>query len=102
MLFLLGARRRSLCRGLPVQASRRRGDPLARQLSLSMQSFLIRCLSRFFATWGRLFSLDLVRLERSPFDGPGLNTLPAALQDECPDLVVVKNEGSNMKRVCAF
>ena len=103
VLFLLGAPKAKALPGLSVQAPDPKGDPPGTAVVTLDEGFFDTLLLSIFRDLGPpSFPLELAMLERSPYDASALNIIPAALQDECPDLVIVKNEGSSIKTGVRF
>ena len=103
VLFLLGAPKAKPLPGLPVQAPDPNGDVAGTAVVTLDEKFFDTLLASIFRDLGSpSFPLELTKLEQTPSDASILRTIPAALQDDCPDLVVLKTEGSNVKTGVRF
>ena len=103
VLFLLGAPKAKPLPGLPVQAPDPAGDPPGTAVITLDEKFFDALLGTIFRDLGQpSFPLELTKLEQSLYDDSMLNTIPVALQNDCPDQVVIKNEGSNIKTGVRF
>ena len=98
VLLLLGAPKAKPLPGLPVQAPEPGGDPPGTAVITLDEKFFDALLGTIFRDLGQpSFPLELTKMEQNLFDDSMLNTIPAALQNDCPDQIVIKNEGSNIK-----
>lgn len=103
VLFILGAPKAKPLPGLPVQAPDAGGDAPGTAVVTLDEKFFDALLGSIFRDLGSpSFPLELAMLERSPFDHSPVNMIPAALQNDCPDLVVIANQGSNIKTGVRF
>ncbi|MBA2731474.1 MAG: hypothetical protein H0U54_01140, partial [Acidobacteria bacterium] len=103
VLFLLGAPKAKPLPGLPVQAPDPAGDPPGTAVITLDEKFFDALLGTIFRDLGQpSFPLELTKLEQSLFDDSILRTIPVALQNDCPDQVVIKTEGSNIKTGVRF
>jgi hypothetical protein len=103
VLFLLGAPKAKPLPGLPVQAPEAGGDAPGTAVITLDEKFFDALLGSIFRDLGQpSFPLELTKLEQSPLDPSTLNVIPAALQNDCPDQIVIKNEGSNIKTGVRF
>ncbi|HEY0376225.1 MAG TPA: hypothetical protein VGC87_04640 [Pyrinomonadaceae bacterium] len=98
VLFLVGAAKPKPLPGQPVRAPEAGGDPPGTAVVTLDEKFFDPLLGTVFRDLGSpSFPLELAMTERAPSDGSTLTTIPAALQEGCPDTVVIKNEGSSVK-----
>lgn len=103
VLFLLGAPKAKPLPGLAVQAPDAGGDAPGTAVITLDEKFFDALLGSVFRDLGQpSFPLELTKLEQNLFDDSMLNVIPAALQNDCPDQVVIKNEGSNIKTGVRF
>ena len=103
VLFLLGAPKAKALPGLPVQAPDAGGDPPGTAVITLDEKFFDALLSSVFRDLGQpSFPLELSRLEENPFDASTARMIPAALQNDCPDQIVIKTEGSSVKTGVRF
>jgi hypothetical protein len=103
VLFLLGAPKAKPLPGLPVQAPDPAGDPPGTAVITLDEKFFDALLGTIFRDLGQpSFPLELTKLEQSLFDDSMLNTIPVVLQNDCPDQIVIKTEGSNIKTGVRF
>jgi hypothetical protein len=103
VLFLLGAPKAKALPGQPVQAPDPGGDAPGTAVVTLDEKFFDALLTSVFRDLGQpSFPLELTRLEENPFDVSGARVIPAALQDDCPDQIVIKTEGSNIKTGVRF
>lgn len=103
VLFLVGAGRAKPLPGQPVQAPDPNGDAPGTAVITLDEKFFDVLLGSIFRDLGQpSFPLELTKLEQSPLHNATQKMIPAALQNDCPDLVVVKNEGSNVKTGVRF
>jgi hypothetical protein len=103
VLFLVGAAKPKALPGQPVQAPQPGGDPPGTAVVTLDEKFFDPLLGTLFRDLGPpSFPLELAMMERGlPYDST-LTTLPAAFQTDCPDTVVIKTEGSNVKTGVRF
>lgn len=103
VLLLLGAPKAKALPGLPVQAPDAGGDPPGTAVVTLDEKFFDSLLGTVFRDLGQpSFPLELTMMEDNPLDFSNVKSLPAALQNDCPDLVVIKTEGSNVKTGVRF
>jgi hypothetical protein len=103
VVFLLGAPKAKALPGQPVQAPDPGGDPPGTAIITLDEKFFDALLGTIFRDLGApSFPLELTMMERGPLDGSPLNVVPAALQGDCPDQIVIKTEGSNIKTGVRF
>jgi hypothetical protein len=103
VLFLLGAPKAKPLPGLPVQAPDAGGDAPGTATITLDEKFFDPLLGSIFRDLGQpSFPLELTKLEQSPFDNSTVKIIPAALQNDCPDQIVIKSEGSNIKTGVRF
>lgn len=103
VLFLLGAPKAKTLPGLPVQAPDQGGDPPGTAVITLDEKFFDALLASVFRDLGQpSFPLELTRLDENPFDMSVARTIPAALQNDCPDQIVIQTEGSNIKTGVRF
>jgi hypothetical protein len=103
VLFLLGAPKAKPLPGQPVQAPDAAGDPPGTAVITLDEKFFDALLASIFRDLGSpSFPLELTMMERDAINGSPFDVIPAALQDDCPDQVVIKNEGSNIKTGVRF
>ena len=102
VLFLVGAAKPKALPGEPVQAPQPGGDPPGTAVVTLDEKFFDPLLGTVFRDLGPpSFPLELA-MERGPLDDSTLTTMPAAFQGDCPDTVVIKTEGSNVKTGVRF
>lgn len=104
VLFLVGAAKPKALPGQPVQAPAPGGDPPGTAVVTLDEKFFEPLLVTLFRDLGPpSFPLELAMMERGPLDGSAPMLLPASLlQGDCPDTVVIKTEGSNVKTGVRF
>jgi hypothetical protein len=103
VLFLLGAPKAKPLPGLPVQAPDPAGDTPGTAIITLDEKFFDALLASVFRDLGQpSFPLELTKLERGVREDSTLNVVPAALQNDCPDQVVIQNEGSNIRTGVRF
>src|SRR5207248_1025329 len=103
VLFILGAPRAKPLPGVAVQAPDPGGDPPGTAIVTLDEKFFGALLASVFRDLGSpSFPLELTSLERGMTNDSTLMLLPAAMQDQCPDIVVITNEGSNVKTGVRF
>jgi hypothetical protein len=103
VLFLLGAPKAKALPGLPVQGPDPGGDAPGTAVITLDERFFDALLGSVFRDLGQpSFPLELTMLERGLTDDSTFSVIPAALQDDCPDQIVIKNEGSNIKTGVRF
>lgn len=103
VLFLVGAGRAKPLPGLPVQAPDPNGDAPGTAVITLDEKFFDALLASIFRDLGSpSFPLELTMMERGMTNGSAFDVIPAALQNDCPDQVVIKNEGSNIKTGVRF
>jgi hypothetical protein len=103
VLFLLGAPKAKALPGLPVQSPDQGGNPPGTAVVTLDEKFFDALLGSVFRDLGQpSFPLELTRLEENPFDASMARMIPAALQDDCPDQIVIKTEGSNVRTGVRF
>lgn len=103
VLFILGAPKAKPLPGIPVKAPDPGGPAPGTAVITLDEKFFEPLLATIFRDLGApSFPLELTRLEREELSGARGEILRAALQDECPDLVLIKNEGSNIKTGVRF
>lgn len=101
MLFFLGAPKAKPLPGQPVRAPDPQGDPPGTVIVTLDEKFFDPLLATIFRDLGSpSFPLELTMMERNSSDTATL--VPAAMQNDCPDLVVLDSEGSNMKTSVHF
>lgn len=103
VLFLVGAGRAKPLPGQPVQAPDPNGDAPGTAVITLDEKFFDALLTSIFRDLGSpSFPLELTMMERGMTNGSPYDVIPAALQNDCPDQVVIKNEGSNIKTGVRF
>jgi hypothetical protein len=103
VLFLLGAPKAKPLPGLPVQAPDPGGDAPGTAVITLDEKFFDALLGTVFRDLGSpSFPLELGMMERGPLDDSDARVIRAALQDDCPDSVVIKAEGSSIKTGVRF
>jgi hypothetical protein len=103
VLLLVGAAKPKALPGQPVQAPAPGGSPPGTAVITLDEKFFDPLLGTLFRDLGPpSFPLELAMMERGPFDGSMPMTIPAAFQGDCPDTVVIKTEGSNVKTGVRF
>jgi hypothetical protein len=103
VLFIMGAPKAKPLPGLPVKAPDPGAPPAGTAVITLDEKFFDPLLASIFRDLGQpSFQLELSRLEREMLSGAGGEIIPAALQDDCPDLVLIKSEGSNVKTGVRF
>ncbi|HKQ99432.1 MAG TPA: hypothetical protein VJT09_02095 [Pyrinomonadaceae bacterium] len=103
VLFLLGAPKAKSLPGLPVKAPDQGGDPPGTAVITLDEKFFDPLLGTIFRDMGSpSFPLELSSLERGLLDPSTVKVIPAALQGDCPDQVVIKPDGSNVKTGVRF
>ena len=103
VLFLVGAAKPKELPGQPVQAPAPGGDPPGTAIVTLDEKFFDPLLVTIFRDLGPpSFPLELAMMERDPLDASTLTTIPAAFQGDCPDTVIIKTEGSNVKTGVRF
>jgi hypothetical protein len=103
VLFLLGAPKAKPLPGLPVQAPEQGGDAPGTAVITLDEKFFDALLASIFRDLGSpSFPLELTRIERELLDPSTMSTIPVALQNDCPDQVVIKPEGSSIKTGVRF
>ena len=97
VLFLVGAAKPKALPGEPVQAPAPGGDPPGTAVVTLDEKFFDPLLGTVFRDLGPpSFPLELAMNDSSP------TLIPAAFQNDCPDTVVIKTEGSNVKTGVRF
>ena len=103
VLFILGAPKAKPLPGVAVKAPDPQGDAPGTVIVTLDEKFFDPLLATIFRDLGPpSFPLELSRLERDTLNGAGDRLVPAALQAECPDLVVLATEGNNIKTSVRF
>jgi hypothetical protein len=103
VLFLLGSPKAKPLPGSPVRAPDPQGDPPGTVIVTLDEKFFDPLLATIFRDIGApSFPLELTMMERNAADGSKPALLPAAMQNDCPDLVVLESEGSNTKTSVHF
>jgi hypothetical protein len=103
VLFLLGAPKAKPLPGSPVQAPDAGGDAPGTAVITLDEKFFDALLASIFRDLGQpSFPLELTRLERGAEVGSAFDVIPAALQNDCPDQILIKNEGSNVRTGVRF
>lgn len=103
VLFLVGAAKPKALPGEPVQAPEAGGDPPGTAVVTLDEKFFDPLLGTVFRDLGPpSFPLELAMMERAPSDAQTWALVPAALQEACPDQVIIKNEGSSVKTGVRF
>src|ERR1044071_292179 len=103
VLFLVGAAKPKALPGEPVQAPAPGGDPPGTAVVTLDEKFFDPLLGTVFRDLGPpSFPLELAMMERAPLDDSLPMVIPAAFQNDCPDTVVIKTEGSNVKTGVRF
>jgi hypothetical protein len=103
MLFFLGAPKAKPLPGQLVQAPDPQGDPPGTVIVTLDEKFFDPLLATIFRDLGApSFPLELTRMERNPADDSTPRLLDVAMQNECPDLVVLETEGSNTRTSVHF
>ncbi|MDT4898277.1 MAG: hypothetical protein QOH25_3354 [Acidobacteriota bacterium] len=102
VLFLLGAPKAKSLPGSPVQAPDPGGDAPGTAVITLDEKFFDALLASVFRDLGQpSFPLELTMMNEGVNDS-GLNVIPAALQNDCPDQVLIQTEGSNIKTGVRF
>lgn len=102
-LFILGAPKAKPLPGSAVKAPDPQGDPPGTVIVTLDEKFFDPLLASIFRDLGApSFPLELTMMEHKTGDEATPRLLPAALEDQCPDLVVVDSEGSNTKTSVHF
>jgi hypothetical protein len=103
VLFLVGAGKAKPLPGQPVQAPDPGGDAPGTAVITLDEKFFDALLASVFRDLGQpSFPLELTMMERGTIDGSGLNVIPAALQNDCPDQILIQTEGSSVKTGVRF
>jgi hypothetical protein len=103
VLLLLGAPKAKPLPGLPVQTPDSGGDAPGTAIVTLDEKFFDALLNSVFRDLGSpSFPLELTMMERGLTNGPAFSVIPAALQNDCPDQIVIKTEGSNIKTGVRF
>ncbi|HWT02069.1 MAG TPA: hypothetical protein VN256_17600 [Pyrinomonadaceae bacterium] len=103
VLFLVGAAKPKSLPGEPVRAPEAGGDPPGTAVVTLDEKFFDPLLGTVFRDLGQpSFPLELAMMERDPSDASTWAMVPAAFQGDCPDKVVIKTEGSNVKTGVRF
>ncbi|HUQ32742.1 MAG TPA: hypothetical protein VM095_11520 [Pyrinomonadaceae bacterium] len=103
VLFLLGAPKAKALPGLAVQAPDAAGDPPGTAVITLDEKFFDSLLGSVFRDLGQpSFPLELTMMQERFTDGSSFNVIPAALQNDCPDQIVIQTEGSNIKTGVRF
>lgn len=103
VLFILGAPKAKPLPGILVKAPDPSGDPPGTVIVTLDEKFFDPLLATIFRDLGApSFPLELTRMEREPTDGAAPLFLPAATEGDCPDLVILATEGSNIKTSVHF
>lgn len=102
VLFILGVPRAKPLPGVAVKAPDAGGDPPGTAIVTLDEKFFDSVLGTIFRDLGGpSFPLELV-MERNLPDSSRPGMIPVAMQDQCPDQVVILNEGSNVKTGVRF
>jgi hypothetical protein len=103
VLFFLGAPRGKPMPGRPVGPPDANAQaPGGTALVTLDEKFFDALLASVFRDLGQpSFPLELTMMERGT-NGSTLNVIPAALQNDCPDQVVIQTEGSSIKTGVRF
>ena len=104
VLLLVGAAKPKALPGQPVQAPAPGGDPPGTAVITLDEKFFDPLLGTLFRDLGPpSFPLELAMMEGAPLDDSRWAVVPAAFQEgDCPDRVVIKNEGSSVKTGVRF
>lgn len=103
VLFLLGSPKAKPLPGSPVRAPDPQGDPPGTVIVTLDEKFFDPLLATIFRDIGApSFPLELTMMERNTVSGSTPMVLQAAMQNDCPDLVVLESEGSNTKTSVHF
>ena len=103
VLFLVGAGKAKPLPGQPVQAPDPNGDAPGTAVITLDEKFFDALLASVFRDLGQpSFPLELTMMENGTTNGSGLNVIPAALQNDCPDQILIQTEGSNIKTGVRF
>lgn len=104
VLFILGAPKAKPLPGLPVQAPDKGGDPPGTATVTLDEKFFDALLGSIFRDLGTpSFPLEISRLETAPLRDGSASFVPASMmQNDCPDIVNITNEGSNVKTGVRF
>lgn len=101
VLFILGAPKAKPLPGEMVKAPDAGGDPPGTVVITLDENFFNTLLASVFRDLGPpSFPLELTMDERGT--ASTVKILHAAMQDQCPDVVVITNEGSNVKTGVRF
>jgi hypothetical protein len=103
VLFLLGSPKAKPLPGTPVRGPDPQGDPPGTVIVTLDEKFFDPLLATIFRDIGApSFPLELTMMERNAADNSTPTLLPAAMQNDCPDLVVLNSEGSNTRTSVHF
>jgi len=103
VLFILGAPRAKPLPGVAVKAPDAGGDPPGTAIITLDEKFFDVLLASIFRDLGPpSIPLELTSDERGTMTDSNAKVLHAAMQDQCPDIVVITNEGSNVKTGVRF
>jgi hypothetical protein len=98
VLFFLGSPKAKPLPGSLVRAPDPQGDPPGTVIVTLDEKFFDPLLATIFRDLGSpSFPLELTMMDSSPAEGSTPTLQRAAMQNECPDLVVLATEGSNVK-----
>jgi hypothetical protein len=102
VLFLIGAGKAKPLPGQPVQAPDPGGDAPGTAVITLDEKFFDALLASVFRDLGQpSFPLELTMMDGGA-NGSGLNVIPAALQNDCPDQILIQTEGSSVKTGVRF
>ena len=103
VLFLVGAGKAKPLPGQPVQAPDPGGDPPGTAVITLDDKFFDALLASVFRDLGQpSFPLELTMMERGITNEATLKVIPAALQNDCPDQILIQTEGSSVKTGVRF
>jgi hypothetical protein len=103
VLFFLGSPKAKPLPGTLVRAPDPQGDPPGTVIVALDEKFFDPLLATIFRDLGSpSFPLELTMMDSIPSDGSQPTLQRAAMQNECPDLVVLATEGSNVKTSVHF
>lgn len=98
VLFIIGSSKAKPLPGALLKAPDPNGDPPGTAVVMLDEKFFDSLLGSIFRDLGGpSFPLELTMVERDAAGHSDVRLLPAAMQNECPDLVVLASEGSNVK-----
>src|SRR5947199_2690367 len=98
MLFIIGSSKAKPLPGTLIKAPDPNGDPPGTAVVTLDEKFFDSLLGSIFRDLGSpSFPLELTEMERDAIGDSKMRLLQAAMSNECPDVVVLATEGSNVK-----